>query len=176
MLEWVEKKDGELNMKKNSFDPFMINNFSNLPKQSKFSSLSTPDIPSDDLMSMTFMEKRTNMSIPKVRTGLVLFITSNALGETNDLGKSLLKNLCESIANGFELPEYIFLVNEGIKLIEDKDLVDIFKKIKKYGTNIVLSLETLKYFAIEDGYKFFNKWSIGDITTILVNAKNVIKI
>jgi len=163
-------------MKKNTFDPFMINNFSNLPKQSKFSSVSTPDIPSDDLMSMTFMEKRTNMSIPKVRTGLVLFITSDSLGEDNELGRRLLKNFCESVATGFELPEYIFLINTGVKLIEDKDLIDIFKKIKKYGTNIVLSFESLKYFDMENACKSFDKWSIGDISTILVNSKNVIKV
>lgn len=163
-------------MKKNTFDPFMINNFSNLPKQSKFSSLSTPDIPSDDLVSMTFMEKRTNMSIPKVRTGLVLFITSNSLGDNNDLGNSLLKNFCESVSTGFELPEYIFLMNTGVKLIEDKEFTDIFKKIKKFGTNIVFSVESLKYFDMEKDCRAFNKWAIGDITTVLVNSKNVIKV
>lgn len=163
-------------MKKNSFDPFMINNFSNLPKQSKFSSLSTPEIPSDDLMGMTFLEKQTSMSLPKVRTGLVVFITSDSIGENNGLGNNLLKNFCESISNGIDLPEYIFLMNTGVKLIENEDLVDIFKKIKKCGTNIVLSYESLKYFDIEKLSKSFCKWSIGDITTILVNSKNIIKI
>lgn len=163
-------------MKKNSFDPFMINNFSNLPNQSKFSSLSTPDIPSDDLMSMTFMEKRTNMSIPKVRTGLVIFITSTSIGENNDLGNNLLKNFCESISTGIELPEYVFLMNEGVRLIENEDLVNIFKKIKKCGTNIVLSFESLKYYDIEKLCKSFSKWSIGDITTVMLNSKNVIKL
>ena len=100
-------------MKKNSFDPFMINNFSNFSKQSKFSSLSTPDIPNEELMSMTFMEKRTNMSIPKVRAGLVVFITSDSLGENNELGKELIKGFCESIVSGFELPEYIFFINSS---------------------------------------------------------------
>jgi hypothetical protein len=163
-------------MKKNSFDPFMINNFSNVPRQSKFSSLSTPDMANDDLMSMTFLEKRTNMSIPKVRTGLVLLITSNSFGEINDLGKELLKNFCVSVASGFELPEYMFFINTGVKLIEDKEIVDILKKIKKYGTNVVISFESVNYFGLENNCKTFNKWAIGDITAVLVNSKNVVKI
>lgn len=169
-------KVGGLTMKRNNFDPFMINNFSNLSKQSKFSSLPTNEIQSDELMSMTFMEKRTNMSIPKVRTGLVLFVTSNSLGENNELGISLIKNLCNSVSTGLDLPEYIFLINTGVRLIEDKDIMDTFKRMKKYGTNIVLSFESLKYFEIEECSKSFAKWSIGDITTVLVNSKNVIKI
>ena len=163
-------------MRKNSIDPFMINNFSNLPRQSKFSSLSTSDMQNEDLVSMTFVEKRTNMSLPKVRTGLVILVTSDSIGENNELGSRLLKSFCESISSGFELPEYIFLMNTGIKIIEDKGVVELFRRLKKSGTNVILSFESLQYFGIEAEYKAFAKWAMGDITSVLVNSKNIIKI
>ena len=163
-------------MKKNSFDPFMINNFSNIIKQNREGSLPTSDIGNNELMGMTFMEKSTSMSIPKVRTGLVLLITSDSLGNSNELGISLIKNFCDSVANGLNLPEYIFLVNQGVKLITDDNLSENFRKIKKYGTNIVLSFESLEYFNLINNVKSFKKWAIGDITTVLLNANKVIKL
>ncbi|MBE5812269.1 MAG: hypothetical protein E7314_01265 [Clostridiales bacterium] len=162
-------------MKKNSFDPFMINNFSNVIKQSRSVSISHGDSIDNDLMGMTFMEKSSSIRVPKVRTGLVVFIDSESLGENNELGYNLMKSFCISIANGLELPEYIFLINSGVKLIVDENLSDEFKKIKKYGTNVITSLESMKFFEL-DNVKMVQKWAIGDITAVLMNANKVIKL
>ena len=67
-------------------------------------------------------------------------------------------------------------MNTGVKLLEDNNVLETLKIIKKHVSNIVMSFESLQYFGLENSCKAFNKWSIGDITTILVNAKNVIKI
>lgn len=162
-------------MKKSNFDPFMINDFSNIIKQNRGMSLPATDIGNNELVGMTFMEKTTNMSVPKVRTGLVLLISSDCLGTSRDLGVLLLKNFFDSLANGLDLPEYIFLISDGIKLILDKNVLDNFKKMKKYGTNVVVSYESLEYFNMLDSCKSV-KWSIGEMTSILVRANQVIKI
>lgn len=162
-------------MKKNSFDPFMINNFSDIVKHGRSVSISPNDTIDNDLIGMTFMEKSSSMRIPKVRTGLVLLITSTCFGQENDLGNSLMKSFCDSIASGLELPEYIFLINTGVKLISDESMVDCFKKVKKYGTNIIASFESLEYFKLGD-CRFAQKWAMGDIATVLISANKVIKI
>jgi len=162
-------------MKKNSFDPFMINNFSTVIKQSKSVSISSNDNINNDLIGMTFMEKSSSMRVPKVRTGLVLLITSDSFGENNDLGNNLMKGFCESLSSGFELPEYIFFINTGVNLLNDENLVEVFRKLKKYGTNLIMSFESLEYFKL-DNTKLMQKWSIGDITTVLMSANKVIKI
>ena len=100
-------------MKKNSFDPFMINNFSGIVKQSRSVSISQGDNADNDLMGMTFMEKSSSIRVPKVRTGLVILIGSESLGENNELGNTLMKSLCTAIASGVDLPEYIFLMNSA---------------------------------------------------------------
>ena len=87
----------------------------------------------------------------------------------------LMKNFLISIANGIELPEYIFFINSGVKIFNDQNLLDTLKQIRKYGTHLISSLESVEYFNIEKN-RIFTKWSIGDITAVLVNSKNVIKI
>lgn len=161
-------------MKKNSFDPFMINNFTNVIKQSKSVSISANDSIDSDIMGMTFMEKSSSMRIPKVRTGLVILITADSIGENNDLGINLMKDFLESIANGVELPEYIFFMNTGVKLISNENMSEIFQQIKKYGTNLITSVESIRHFNFAN-CKLAQKWSIGDITTVLVSANKIIK-
>ena len=162
-------------MKRNSFDLFMINNFSNVIKQSKSVSISPNEVVDNDVMSMTFMGKSSGMRVPKVRTGLVLLITSESLGENNDLGINLMKNCLFSISEGIELPEYIFFINTGVKLISDESVLANLEKIKKYGSNIITSMESLVYFKLNN-CKVAQKWAIGDIMSILVNANKVIRI
>ena len=162
-------------MKKSSFDPFMINNFSGLVKHGKPVTISTSDMGENDLMGMTFVEKSSNVRIPKVRAGLVVLITSNSIGENNSLGNDLLKNFCISLSSGLELPEYIFLLNTGLKVLLDDNIVESLKKIQKYGTNVISSLESVEYFDMNN-YKMIKKWAIGDMTSVLMNANKVIKI
>lgn len=163
-------------MKKSNFDPFMINDFSNIIKQNRSMSLPATDVCNNELIGMTFMEKATNMSVPKIRTGLVLLISCDYLGTSKDLGVLLLKNFCDSLTNGLDLPEYIFLISDGTKLLLDESMLDDFKKMKKYGTNIVASYESLEYFNMLDSCKSVKKWSIGEMTSVLVRANQVIKI
>lgn len=162
-------------MKKNSFDPFMINNFSDIVKHGKSVSISNSDTVASDMMSITFRDKSSGMYIPKVRTGLVLLIDSEYIGEKSELGSSLMKNFLISIASGMELPEYIFFINSGVKMLGDENVLATLKQIKKYGTNLISSLESVEYFNIEKN-RISTKWAIGDIATVLFNANRVIKL
>lgn len=162
-------------MKRNCFDPFMINNFTNVINESKSVSISSTESMDNDIVGMTFMEKSSSMRIPKVRTGLVLLITSDVLGENNELGINLMKDFCTAVVSGLDLPEYVFFINSGVKLIGDSGLIEKFKKLKKYGTKIITSVESLQYFNIEKN-RMAQAWAIGDITTVVITASKVIKL
>lgn len=162
-------------MKKNTFDPFMINNFSNITKQAK--SISIPENNSNnELAGMNFIEKSINIRTPKTKRGVILLIDSNSIGESNELGKKLIKDFVFSIADGLEFPEYILFVNTGVELLKDNELKENLKKIKKYGTNLVASYESIEFFGLTDEAKFMKKLSIGEIAMLTINANKVIKV
>lgn len=163
-------------MKKNNFDPFMINNFSSLIKNS--SSISLPDEGNinNDLISMNFLEKSISIRTPKVKPGLVLVLTSNSFGDNIELGHSVMKGFLTTISGGLDLPEHIIFMNTGVKLTVDKDFTSILRKIKKYGTNMIASLEAIEYFEMFEDCKLAQKWSVGEITTMIMSANKLIKI
>ena len=162
-------------MKKNTFDPFMINNFSNITKRTKSMSIGEENSNSD-FVGMTFIEKSTNMRTPKSKSGLVLLIESDSIGTDSELGKKLMKDFVISISEGLELPEYIVFMNTGIHILMDIELKESLKLLKKYGTNLIASYESLEFIGFTIENKLAQKWSVGDITMIIMNANKVIRL
>jgi hypothetical protein len=162
-------------MKKNTFDPFMINNFSNITKRTKSTSV-VEENSNSDFVGMTFIEKSMSIRTPKAKSGLVLLIESESMGEENELGKKLMRDFFISILSGIEFPEYIIFVNTGVKILDDVELKQTLKLIKKYGTNLIASHESVEFLGVTIENKLAQKWSVGDITMLIMNANKVIRI
>lgn len=162
-------------MKKNTFDPFMINNFSSITKQTKSTSI-VEESGNSDFAGMTFIEKSISIRTPKAKSGLVLLIESESMGEDKELGKKLMKDFFISISSGIEFPEYIMFVNTGVKILNDIDLKQPLKLIKKYGTNLIASYESLEFLGLTIENKLAQKWSVGDMTMLIMNTNKVIRI
>ena len=121
-----------------------------------------------------FFEKRVSFRIPQVVPGFVMLITSESIGDSNDVGKLLLKDFLVEVYNSMDLPEYIIFVNDAVKCVESN--IDGLRKVKKFGTKIIVSIESLDFFNISSNFEFANKLSSSDIAKKMIFAKKLLKI
>ena len=161
-------------MKKNIFDPFMQINFDSAIKNTKPMNNLGETNSSISSSEMVFLEKRINFKTPQIVPGFVVMITSDSIGDSNKVGKTLLKDFFVEINNLIDLPEYIIFVNEAVKCIENN--TSILKNIRKFGTKVIISKESLEFFDISGNFEFANKLSSADIAKKMIFAKKLLKL
>lgn len=160
-------------MKKNIFDPFMQVNFENAIKESKpVEGIKNSN--SFNNSEVVFMEKRVSFRTPQIVPGFVILITSESIGENNQVGKELLRDFLLEITNLLDLPEYVIFVNDGVKVL--KNNIEIIKNIKKLGTKISVSNESLDTFNVSTNFEFVYKVSSTDIAKKMLFAKKFLKL
>ena len=161
-------------MKKNIFDPFMQINFDSAIKNTKPMNNLGETNSSIGISEGVFLEKRINFKTPQIVPGFVVLITSDSIGDSNKIGKTLLKDFLNELNSLVDVPEYIIFVNEAVKCIESN--VSSLKNVKKIGTRVVVSKESLEFFNISSNFEFANKLSSSDIAKKMIFAKKLLKI
>jgi selenium metabolism protein YedF len=83
-----------------------------------------------------------------IERGLVLLITSNRLGEGDDeLGEALILKLLNELAATASLPEKIFLLNSGVKLVaDDSPALLPLRKLEAAGVEIAACGTCVEWF------------------------------
>jgi len=161
-------------MKKNNFDPFMQIKFENAIKEAKTAESIKETYNSFDSSETLGLEKRISFRTPQIVPGFVVLLTSESIGNNNEVGKLLLKEFVKEITNLMDLPEYVIFVNEAVNIIEEN--IDILKQIKKYGVKIIVSDKSLKLFDVEINSNFIYKLSSSDIAKKVFFAKKIIEL
>ena len=161
-------------MKKNIFDPFMQINFENAIKESKPVNNEKNTYNSFDNSETLFMEKRVSFRTPQIIVGFVVLVTSESIGDSNKIGKTLLKDVVNEISDLMDLPEYIIFTNDAVKFLDEN--VEMVRKIRKLGTKIVISSESLNFFNISNKFDFASKLSSSDIAKRVLLAKKLLKL
>lgn len=112
---------------------------------------------------------------PHIKEGLVILITDEALGQGNiEFGKKLLIDMILGFSNNIELPQSIIFINSGVKLSESKDVVSILKQIANYGTEILVSKESLDFYNVKK--QIGMSAGMGDVSQRLITSTNTIRL
>ena len=96
----------------------------------------------------------------------VVFITAETMGSGDDeLGRLLLKNFLITMTEMTDLPEAIYLVNAGVKLVcEGSELLEVFDKLGCLGIDIAACGLCLEFFHLKE------KHSLGRTTNRSINC------
>ncbi|MBQ7668752.1 MAG: hypothetical protein IJS47_05450 [Clostridia bacterium] len=163
-------------MKKNVFDPFMQVNFTSSEKQSKPVQNISQVTGFSDSSETLFLDKKIAFRPPCVMQGFVVLVKSKSIGSDNVVGGKLLKDIILEMVSMIDLPEYIILANDAVELLkDDRDILNTLKNMKRFGTKVVLSKESMEYFKIaqED---FSYKWSSSEIAQKVVLSKRFLEL
>jgi len=164
-------------MKKNIFDPFMQINFENAIKESKPTESSKENYNSFDGTESLFTEKRISFRTPQIMPGFTILVISESLGDKNEIGKKLLKDVIIEISDLIDLPEYIIFANNSVKFLDDNlDIIKKIKELKKFGTKILVSNESLKNCNMSNSFEFAVKLSSSDIAKRILAAKRLLQL
>jgi selenium metabolism protein YedF len=107
----------------------------------------------------------------------VIFITSETMGDGDDeLGRLLLKNYLITLTEMSDLPEAIFLVNAGVKLVcEGSELLEVFDKIGCLGVDIAACGLCLEFYHLSQKQAAGRTTNMVEIATALQSADGVIR-
>jgi selenium metabolism protein YedF len=107
----------------------------------------------------------------------IIFITSETMGDGDDeLGRLLLKNYLITLTEMTDLPEAIFLVNAGVKLVcEGSELLEVFNKIGCLGVDIAACGLCLEFYHLTQKQASGRATNMLEIATALQSADGVIR-
>lgn len=119
-------------------------------------------------------QNKKNQTAPR-RT--IVFIASETMGSGNDdLGRLLLKNYLITLTEMPDLPDAIYLVNAGVKLVCDgSELLEVFEKIGCQGVDIAACGLCLDFFHLKDKQRSGRTTNMLEIATALQSADGVIR-
>jgi selenium metabolism protein YedF len=119
----------------------------------------------------------TGVAVP-VTGGLVVFITSDKLGEGDErLGGILMKAFLNTLHDSEPKPEKILFINNGVKLTtEGSEVLDSLEALSHDGVQIMSCGTCLTYYGIVDKLKYGIAGNMYDIVNVLLEAGKVIKI
>jgi selenium metabolism protein YedF len=85
---------------------------------------------------------------------ILLVISTDTIGEEEEIGRILMKGFLETMKTTKELPHTIFFINTGIKLTTvNEETIPILKEIGSLGVEIFSCGTCLKYYNLEDKLK-----------------------
>ncbi len=104
---------------------------------------------------------------PQISGKTVLLCASEMMGEGDgELGRLLLKNFLITLLDTTEIPDCIYFVNSGVKLVCDgAETVEILQKLTCRGIDIASCGLCLEY------YKLKNNLQVGRVTNMLEIAE-----
>lgn len=107
----------------------------------------------------------------------VVFITAETMGSGDDeLGRLLLKNFLITMTEMTDLPEAIYLVNAGVKLVcEGSELLEVFDKLGCLGIDIAACGLCLEFFHLKEKHSLGRTTNMLEIAAALQNADGIIK-
>ena len=107
----------------------------------------------------------------------IIFIAAETMGEGDDeLGRLLLKNYLITLTEMSDLPDAIFLVNAGVKLVcEGSELLEVFDKIGCLGVDIAACGLCLEFFQLSQKLASGRTTNMLEIATALQSADGVIR-
>ncbi|MBE0501352.1 MAG: sulfurtransferase-like selenium metabolism protein YedF [Desulfuromonadales bacterium] len=107
----------------------------------------------------------------------IVLLAAETMGSGDDeLGRLLLKNYLITLIELTDLPEAIFLVNAGVKLVcEGSELLEIFDKIGCLGVDIAACGLCLDFFHLKEKQKAGRTTNMLEIATTLQSADGVIR-
>ncbi|MCL2679299.1 MAG: sulfurtransferase-like selenium metabolism protein YedF [Dehalococcoidia bacterium] len=113
-----------------------------------------------------------------VAGGVVVFITTDKLGEGDDmLGGILMKAFLNTLHDSEPKPDKIIFINNGVRLVvEGSDVLDSLAALSGDGIEIVACGTCLNYYNIIDKLKFGITGNMYDIVNSLLEAGKIIKI
>ena len=107
----------------------------------------------------------------------VVFITAETMGSGDDeLGRLLLKNYLIALTEMTDLPEAIYLVNAGVKLVcEGSELIEVFDKLGCQGIDIAACGLCLEFFHLKEKQSLGRTTNMLEIATALQTADGIIR-
>ena len=107
----------------------------------------------------------------------IVFLTAETMGRgDDDLGRLLLKNYLITLAEMSELPEAIYLVNAGVKLVcAGSELLEVFDKLGCLGVDIAACGLCLEFFHLKEKQAIGRSTNMLEIATALQKADGVIR-
>lgn len=107
----------------------------------------------------------------------IVYISSETMGSGDDeLGRLLLKNYLITLTEMYDLPEAIFLVNAGVKVVcEGSELLEVFDKIGCMGVDIAACGLCLEFFHLKDKLATGRTTNMLEIATALQTADGIIR-
>lgn len=107
----------------------------------------------------------------------VVFIASETMGSGDDeLGRLLLKNYLITLTEMSDLPEAIYLVNGGVKLVcEGSELLEVFDKLGCLGIDIAACGLCLEFFHLKEKQALGRTTNMLEIATALQSADGIIR-
>jgi hypothetical protein len=126
--------------------------------------------------NINLSNEKLKLRVPQVSLGFDVLLTREYIGENNPLGEKLMRDFIFSITQNLDLPQYIIFMNSAVKLIaSDEECINNIKKLKKYGTVSVVSIESLEYFGLIHECKSGLKEVSADIMEKIIVAKKIVK-
>jgi selenium metabolism protein YedF len=136
----------------------------------------TPDDDSFRIVLTPGGDQQDQKERPAARRNII-FITSETMGDGDDeLGRLLLKNYLITLTEMSDLPEAIFLVNAGVKLVcEGSELLEVFDKIGCLGVDIAACGLCLEFYHLSQKQAAGRTTNMVEIATALQSADGVIR-
>ncbi len=151
-------------------------NLTRLAESMNYSAQSTQD--GDSFHVILTPSSAQNMSNEQAVTRrTIVFIDSETMGSGDDeLGRLLLKNYLITLTEMSDLPEAIYLVNAGVKLVcAGSELLEVFDKIGCMGIDIAACGLCLEFFHLQDKQSAGRTTNMLEIATAMQSADGIIK-
>jgi len=122
--------------------------------------------------------KQADAAVTAPKSGVVVFITTDKLGEGDErLGSILMKAFLNTMHDSEPKPEMILFINNGVKLtIEDSDVLDSLEALVEDGVQIMSCGTCLTYYDIVEKLRVGIVGNMYDIVNAMLEAEKVIKI
>ena len=107
-----------------------------------------------------------------------LFIGNEGIGQGDPvLGASLLKMCLYTLTQGEDLPDYILMMNGGVKAaVEHEQAIEHLKELEARGTTVLVCGACLNFFGMTDDLKAGTLSNMYDILTAMQNVDKVISL
>ena len=107
-----------------------------------------------------------------------LFVGSEGIGQGDPvLGASLLKMCLYTLTQGEDLPDYILMMNGGVKAaVEHEQAIEHLKELEARGTTVLVCGACLNFFGMTDDLKAGTLSNMYDILTAMQNVDKVISL
>ncbi len=100
--------------------------------------------------------------------GPVILITSDKLGEEEELGRLLMKGFLSTLREATHRPSRLLFMNTGVFLtVEDSPVLGVLKELEAKGVEIYSCGTCLDYFGLKD------RLAVGQITNMYDTVENL---